>query len=293
LESHDFAWAAGFFDGEGWANRSGRGVQARINQAGRDGPPEVLIKFRRIVGVGRIKGPVIAEGKQPLYYWEATSRPDVMQVIERIATWLGQVKHAQFERALRTTVQPAVWPGTTSEELAWAGGFFDGEGSTYLTKHRTHDGYLNAAVEVRQSGWGGVPEALTRFHLALGGAGHLNGPHVYDWADAPVSRWKCEARDDIQLVIHRLMPFIGPVKRNQAVRVLTVINSQPDLPRGNPAFGAAGARFCLRGHDKWNARIRPFRGRGKNHEDPMNHIRQCMTCVRDGARARRNKKRRP
>ena len=36
MESHDFAWAAGFFDGEGWANRAGRGVQARINQAGLD-----------------------------------------------------------------------------------------------------------------------------------------------------------------------------------------------------------------------------------------------------------------
>jgi hypothetical protein len=52
LESHDFAWAAGFFDGEGWANRKKRGVQARINQAGRDGIPEALIKFHRIAGVG-------------------------------------------------------------------------------------------------------------------------------------------------------------------------------------------------------------------------------------------------
>ena len=69
MESHDFAWAAGFFDGEGWVNRKKRGVQSRINQAGLDGVPEVLVKFRRIVGVGRIKGPVIVEGRQPLYYW--------------------------------------------------------------------------------------------------------------------------------------------------------------------------------------------------------------------------------
>jgi hypothetical protein len=37
-----------------------------------------------------------------------------------------------------------------SEELAWAGGLFDGEGRSYLTKHRTHTGYFNGAVEVRQ-----------------------------------------------------------------------------------------------------------------------------------------------
>jgi len=292
LESHELAWAAGFFDGEGWANRSKRGVASRINQAGLDGVPEVLTEFQRIVGVGRIDGPVIAEGRQPLYYWEATSRPDLAEVAERIGPWLCPVKRAQFERTLGIALPPQVRPGSMSEELAWACGFFDGEGSTYLTKHRSHGGYFNAAVEVRQSGWNGIPEALNRFHLAIGGAGHTNGPHIYEWADAPVSRWKCEARDDIQLVIHRLMPFIGNVKREQARNVLIVINSQPDLPRGNPAFGVAGARFCLRGHDKWNARIRPFKGRGKNDDDPLNHLRQCMTCVREDARARRNKKRR-
>lgn len=293
MESHDFAWAAGFFDGEGWANRSGRGVHSRINQAGLHGFPEVLTKFRRIVGAGRIKGPVIVEGRQPLYFWEATSRPDLMRVVERIAAWLCPVKRAEFERTLGVALPPVVWPGSMSEELAWAGGFFDGEGSSYLTSHRTHEGYLNAAVEVRQSGWTGVPDVLDRFHLAVGGMGHINGPHVYEWADAPISRWKCEARDDVQLMIHRLMPFIGTVKRQQAVRVLTTVNSQPDLPRGNPAFGVAGARFCLRGHDKWTARIRPFKGRGRNEEDPSRHLRQCLTCVREDARARRNKKRRP
>jgi hypothetical protein len=293
LESHDVAWAAGFFDGEGWANRAGRGVQSRINQAGLDGIPEVLTKFQQVVGVGRIKGPVLIEGKQPLYFWLATSRPDIDQVVERIGPWLCPVKRAEFERTLGGPPPPIVWPGSISEELAWAGGFFDGEGSSYLTKHRTHFGYLNSAVEVRQSGWTGVPDALNRFHAAVSFIGHINGPHEYDWADAPVSRWKVEARDDVQLALHRLMPFIGSVKREQARNVLVVVNLQPDLPRGNPAFGVAGARYCLRGHDKWNARVRPFKGRGKNEEDPLNHLRQCMTCVREDARAKRNNKRRP
>ena len=52
MESHDFAWAAGFFDGEGWANRSHRGVASRINQAGLDGVPEVLTKFPQTVTLG-------------------------------------------------------------------------------------------------------------------------------------------------------------------------------------------------------------------------------------------------
>ena len=72
---------------------------------------------------------------------------------------------------------------------------------------------------------------------------------------------------------------------------MQLIHSQPDLPRGNPAFGVAGARYCLRGHDKWNARLRPFKGRGRNEEDPHNDLRQCLWCVREDARARRNKRR--
>ena len=90
--------------------------------------------------------------------------------------------------------------------------------------------------------------------------------------------------------IGKYAEILGEVKRQQARRVMQLIHSQPDLPRGNPAFGVAGARYCLRGHDKWNARLRPFKGRGRNEEDPHNDLRQCLWCVREDARARRNKR---
>src|SRR5712691_9004757 len=138
MDTHVLAWAAGFFDGEGWVNKAERGVQARINQADPNGVPEVLLKFRRIVGVGRIGGPEVEEGKQDLYRWEISSRAAVLRVAELIGPWLCQVKRAQFEHALRAPLAPIAWPGSSSEELAWAGGLFDGEGSTYLLKHRTH-----------------------------------------------------------------------------------------------------------------------------------------------------------
>ena len=292
MESHDFAWAAGFFDGEGWANRSHRGVASRINQAGLDGIPEVLTKFQRIVGVGRLKGPVLEEGKQPLYYWEATSRPDLARVAELIGPWLCPVKRAAFERTLSVPLPSAVWPGSMSEELAWAGGFFDGEGSTYPEKHRTHVGYFVPRLYVPQSADIGIAVELTRLKSALGGLGTISGLRPAKGSRKAYRRWRVSAPTDVQLGLHLLWPFIGGVKRAQAQGVLQVIHSQPDLPRGNPAFGVAGARFCLRGHDKWNARLRPFKGRGKNEEDPLNHLRQCLTCVRDAARARRNKQRR-
>jgi hypothetical protein len=293
LESHDLAWAAGFFDGEGWANKKARGVQARINQAGPDGVPEVLTKFQRIVGVGRIKGPVVVEGKQPLYCWEATSRADLVHVVERIAPWLCPVKRAEFERTLGGPVPAQIWPGSMSEELAWAGGFFDGEGSTYLEKHRTHAGQMVPRLYVPQSAEVGVALELTRLKAATGGLGSISGVRPAKGSRKPYRRWRVCVVDDVQLGLHLLWPFIGEVKRAQAQRVLKVLHSQLDLVRGNPDFGVAGARYCLRGHDKWNARIRPFKGRGKNEEDPMSHLRQCLACVREDARAKRKRKRRP
>jgi hypothetical protein len=285
LDNHDLAWAAGFFDGEGWANRKERGVQSRINQAGLDGMPEVLVKFQRIVGLGRLKGPVIEEGKQPLYHWEATSRPDVNRVAELIGPWLCPVKRAEFERALGLTLPPPVWPGSMSEELAWAGGFFDGEGSTYLETHRTHPGHLVPRLYVPQSAEVGVAPELLRLKAALGDLGSISGLRRgknKNWK--PYRRWRVCALDDVQLCLHLLSPFIGVVKRTQASLVLQVIHAQPDLPRGNPAFGVAGSRYCLRGHDKWNARLKPYKSRGKDRGSQER--RQCLACVREDARTR-------
>ena len=292
MESHELAWAAGFFDGEGWANRSKRGVASRINQAGLDGVPEVLTKFQRIVCVGRIKGPVILEGRQPLYYWEATSRPDLTRVLELIGPWLCPVKRAEFERTLGRSLPIQVWPGSMSEELAWAGGFFDGEGSTYLEKHRTHPGYFYPVLYVPQSAVG-IAAELLRLRSAMGGIGNISGVRQNGPDRKPYRRWRVLTLEKVQSALHLLWPFIGGVKRTQAQHVMRTIHGQVDLPRGNPAFGAAGARYCLRGHDKWNARLRPFKGRGTNDEDPLNHLRQCLQCVREAARERRNKKRRP
>ncbi len=278
------AWAAGFFDGEGWANASQRGVRTRINQSSSSGMPEVLIKFRRIVAVGRLKGPVIAEGRKPMYYWEATARHDVLCVANLIAPWLCPVKRAEFETTLRDEPAPPSAQATMSEELAWAAGFFDGEGSTYLLKHRTHANYFAPVVDVPQSSEVGIAVELTRFQAAVGGRGSISGPRQDTSTQKPYHRWRAGAKADVALILHLLWPFIGDVKRAQAIAVMKVAHSQPDLPRGNPAFGAAGSRYCLRGHDKWAARIRPYVSRGVGRED--GYLHQCLVCMREQARER-------
>ena len=261
MDRHELAWAAGFFDGEGWANRAERGVQSRINQAGADGMPEVLVKFQRIVGVGRLKGPTLIEGRKPLYHWEATSRPDLQRVAGLISPWLCDVKRRQFEHALGTPLSPRAWPGSMSEELAWASGFFDGEGSTYLLKHRTRPNYFAPVLDIPQASRHGIAGEPTRFKVAVGGRGSISGPRRDKRRRKPYHRWRAGAQKDVALILHLLWPFIGAVKRILAKSVTEIVNTQPELPRGNPAFGVPGARVCLRGHDKWSVRVRPFRSR--------------------------------
>ena len=287
MDRHELAWAAGFFDGEGWANAVGRGVQSRINQADPDGMPAVLLKFRRIVGVGRLKGPRCEEGKQDLYWWEATSRSDVALIADAIGPWLCPAKRAEFERTLGRSLPAVIWPASRSEELAWAGGFFDGEGSTFLEKHRTHAGHFVPRLYVPQSSEVGIAVELIRLKSALAALGTISGVRSRKGNWKPYRRWRVCKVTAVQLALHLLWPFIGPVKRVQAEKVLRVIHTQPDLPRGNPEFGVAGSRYCLRGHDKWNARVRAFKGRGRNEEDPNTHLRQCLECLRIAARERR------
>jgi hypothetical protein len=190
VDRHELAWAAGFFDGEGWASRAGRGVQSRINQANPIGMPGVLLKFQRIVGVGRLKGPIREEGKQDLYGWEATSRSDIARVADLIGPWLCHVKRSEFERTLGQSLAPAIWPAAASEELAWAGGFFDGEGSTYLEKHRSHAGHFVPCLYVPQSCDVGVAPELLRLKSALANIGTISGMRSREGNWRPYRRWR-------------------------------------------------------------------------------------------------------
>lgn len=281
MDRHELAWAAGFFDGEGWANTAGRGVQSRINQSDNDGVPDVLVRFRRVVGCGRIHGPVREEGRQDLYYWDATSRGDVEAVADAIWPCLGEVKRAEFGAALGRVPLPEVEALPRTELLAWAGGLYDGEGCASLSPHRTHAGHFSPEVAVTQSG-DARPQVLERLRDIVG-CGRIYGPYTQEGATLPVFRWKASALKDVEHSLYVLAPWIGPVKRQQARRVSRVLVEQGRLPRGNLAWGNRKTH-CVRGHEYATARIRPYvpRRGGTQRRDSE----QCLVCVRDAARER-------
>ena len=293
MDRHELAWAAGFFDGEGWANavaqtgRRTRQPHAQINQSDDHGVPAVLERFLRVVGVGRIGGPERKPDRIDRYWWIASSRADVSRVAELLDPWLGHVKRREFEDAVGPLSHNRSPIPTSSECVAWAAGLYDGEGCSCLLNHRSHRGHKIPELSVTQSSAHGVPEVLLRFREVVG-AGHVDGPIDQPEPWLPVYRWKAGALADVRLVLAAMWPWLGPVKRGQARAVLEVLADQPSLARGNPAWGNRKTH-CVNGHEYATARLRPYVSRGRGIPPRENH--HCLVCLRDYAREQRRTKR--
>ena len=296
MDRTELAWAAGFWDGEGSAYLSGssdratKQPQARINQASTAGVPEVLLRFQRALGFGDVQGATLKDGREPLYRWEVSSREDVRRTGVALHAWLGRVKREQFAATLCLAPPSRANDSETARDewIAWCAGLFDGEGSTYLLKHGSHAGHVVIETAITQSSFDGRPQVLERFRNIVS-SGKVYGPYDTGPHWAPVYRWKAHRRREIEQMLALLWPQLGAVKREQALAAMKVVSAQPLLPRGNPAWGNRKLT-CVRGHDYEAARVRPFRSRGKNVVPPR-ASHQCLTCVREAARAKRQRER--
>ena len=283
MDEHELAWAAGFFDGDGWAALVGGGrgrrrrPMAQINQADANGVPEVLTRFRDAVGVGRVAGPKIEDGRQDIYRWVASSHADVRQTGELIGPWLSSEKRVQFADTAGLTFEHR--PGSTP---AWAAGFFDAEGSTCLSDHRSHPGFSAIEATITQGSVASVPQELERFK-ELVGVGEIYGPYEQSGANELVYRWRVHRLDAVRQVLHLLLPWLGDVKRIQALNAIVTMDRQPSLPRGRPEWGSHKTR-CINGHEYATGRIRAYVSRGVGVQ--RRPSKQCLVCTREQARVR-------
>jgi hypothetical protein len=246
--------------------------------------PAVLIRFRNAVGgLGRLGGPYVKEGRKDLYRWEISSRGDVELLHHLLLPWLGDVKLLQFSEALGRATARSREARQSDDWRAWAAGLWDGEGSAYLLDHRSHRDRRIGELCVTQSENGGVPEVLRRLTV-IAGRGHVNGPYRQVGATRDVYRWKVTAQPDIHPVIAILWPWLSEVKRTQAAGVLSVLDAQVELLRGNPAWGNRKTH-CIHGHEYATARIRAYVSRGVGI--PQRDNKQCLQCAREQARARK------
>jgi hypothetical protein len=109
MDTHEVAWAAGFFDGEGnirakrvnWKERSYLYPVIFVPQI----HPYVLERFKRAVGFGKISGPFTScsrDGitRQPQWVYEVFAFEQVQAVCISLYPWLSPVKRAQVSDAL-------------------------------------------------------------------------------------------------------------------------------------------------------------------------------------------------
>jgi len=101
-----------------------------------------------------------------------------------------------------------------STELAWAAGFFDGEGNANFSAGKAG---RNVVIQVLQAGVA-TPEVLIRFQEAVG-CGKIYGP--YDWSNRksknilPMWKWCINSKKGVREVYEKLYPYLCEIKRNQ------------------------------------------------------------------------------
>ncbi len=106
-------------------------------------------------------------------------------------------------------------------ELAWAAGFFDGEGSCGAYRTPTGD-YLYIRMTVNQI----QPECLERFATAVG-CGPVLGPYRHG-RHAPLFRWQLSGLDKCARVYGLLVPYLGSIKRKQILQSLDAVRLQQE-----------------------------------------------------------------
>lgn len=99
-----------------------------------------------------------------------------------------------------------------TDEVAWAAGFFDAEGTASSSK-RLGRPSRERQMAVYQGGRHEIPEALLRFQRAVGGRGNITGPYrerLFHW-----STKKHSAFDEVMTM---LWPWLSEYKRAQLKR---------------------------------------------------------------------------
>ena len=95
-------------------------------------------------------------------------------------------------------------PVSVESELAWAAGFFDGEGSTSILKAQ-RDKYSYIRISISQK----YPECLERFQRAIGFG------KIYKANKRNIYSWDCYKQSDVQIAFSKIEPYLSSIKIKQ------------------------------------------------------------------------------
>ena len=109
-------------------------------------------------------------------------------------------------------------------ELAWAGGFFEGEGC--ISRHARNDRASNRGWIVLTVSSTDL-DPLQRFWAAVD-EGNITGPKDYGFK--PLWRWQTAKQDAVLNVLSKLWPYLGIRRQAKALEVLEEWASIPTRP---------------------------------------------------------------
>lgn len=110
--THELAWAAGLFDGEGHTafrkrarnvSRDGRRVYSTHILDIRQIDRRVLERFAAAVGLGRVYGPYYPKNGRPVWAYAVARFEQVQAVSALLWKWLSPVKRQQVSTMLRVS----------------------------------------------------------------------------------------------------------------------------------------------------------------------------------------------
>lgn len=98
-----------------------------------------------------------------------------------------------------------------STELAWAAGFFDGEGGSTA-------GVIRTTTRLRLHVTQNDRRPLNRFMKAIGGVGSIHGPIPRYKGSSPNYKWELGHREKVYSVMKLLWPYLSEPKKEQWLR---------------------------------------------------------------------------
>ncbi len=126
---------------------------------------------------------------------------------------------------------------TRSEEIAWAAGLFEGEGSITLTSYGD-----SGRKQVRFSLSSTDKDVVERFR-AIMDCGGISGPLWLRLSTKPQWRWSASARADVERLADLLGPWLGERRYEALEHALIRLEGQP--PR---VSWQAAKTHCPQGH---------------------------------------------
>lgn len=95
MNEHEVAWAAGLFEGEGSVYAEDQNGRRYLRFCLTSTDEDVIQRFARIVGVGKVYGPYAGTNK-PRYDWRTMKAADGSAAAVLLAPWLGQRRRMQL-----------------------------------------------------------------------------------------------------------------------------------------------------------------------------------------------------